>query len=176
MGVHRRLVVVGSLLVAATVLGIETAAALPDVGAAAPDFALKSDDGRNIRLSELRGQVVLINFWASWCVPCARELPLLDKIYAQYRAAGFMLLGVNVDSTAKRRDAEEMMKRLNVRFPVLFDPNQAVVARYQDGREKGAMPLTLIVDRDGRVRHVHLGYFNGYEKKYEQQVRDLLKQ
>jgi peroxiredoxin len=145
-------------------------AALPTIGAAAPDFALKSDTGRNVRLSELRGQVVLLNFWASWCSPCRQELPLLSKIHAQYRAAGFVLLGVNVDDN--RKEAEAMLKRLDLRFPTLFDGNKNVAKLYG----VDTMPATLIIDRDGRVRYVHRGYFGGYERKYDQQVRELLKE
>jgi len=146
------------------------AAALPAVGTAAPNFASKSDSGRNVRLSELRGQVVLINFWASWCSPCRQELPLLNKLYGQYRAAGFMLLAVNVDDN--RKDAEAMLKKLELRFPTLFDEGKAVAKLYG----VDTMPATVVVDRDGRVRYVHRGYYEGYERKYEQQVRQLLKE
>ncbi len=169
-------IVFGIVALALGVVEMKTADALPAIGSAAPDFALKSNSGQNLRLSELRGRVVLINFWASWCVPCAKELPLLNQLYAHYRAAGFVLLAVNVDTLPKRRDAEDMLQRFKLGFPVLFDPAQTVVARYQEGSDKGAMPLTLIIDRDGRVRYVHRGYYSGYEKTYDQEVRELLKE
>jgi len=160
-----------AVLLALAALGSNAAlAALPKVGAAAPDFAAKSNSGRNVRLSELRGQVVLVNFWATWCSPCRQELPLLNKIYTQYRSAGFMLLAVNVDDN--RRDAEAMLKRLDLRFPTLFDGNKSVAKLYG----VDTMPATLVIDRDGRVRFVHRGYYDGYERKYEQQVRELLKE
>jgi peroxiredoxin len=159
------------LVLAAAVAGAgPSAAALPSVGVSAPDFAAKSDSGRNVRLSELRGQVVLINFWASWCNPCRQELPLLSKIYSQYRGAGFALLAVNVDDN--RKDAEVMLKRLDLKFPTLFDGNKKVAKLYG----VDTMPATLVIDRDGRVRYVHRGYYDGYERKYEQQVRELLKE
>jgi len=160
-------------ILATAVLAIASAgvvAALPPVGKPAPDFAAKSDSGRNVRLSELRGQVVLINFWASWCSPCRQELPLLSKIYTQYRGAGFALLAVNVDDN--RKDAESMLKRLGLKFPTLFDGNKKVAKLYG----VDTMPATLVIDRDGRVRYVHRGYYDGYERKYEQQVRELLKE
>ena len=160
-------------MLAAAVLAIASAgvaAALPPVGKPAPDFAAKSDSGRNVRLSELRGRVVLINFWASWCSPCRQELPLLSKIYSQYRGAGFALLAVNVDDN--RKDAESMLKRLDLKFPTLFDGNKKVAKLYG----VDTMPATLVIDRDGRVRYVHRGYYDGYERKYEQQVRELLKE
>jgi peroxiredoxin len=157
-------------LALAAFAGPGTTAALPPAGVPAPDFASKSDNGRNVRLSELRGQVVLINFWASWCSPCRQELPLLSKLYAQYRGAGFTLLGVNVDDN--RKDAESMLKRLNLKFPTLFDGSKNVAKLYG----VDTMPATLVIDRDGRVRYVHRGYYEGYERKYEQQVRELLKE
>ena len=170
MSARVRRVAILLALMALTVVGTGAAAALPAVGAAAPDFASKSDSGRNVRLSELRGQVVLINFWASWCGPCRQELPLLNKVYAQYRAAGFMLLAVNVDDN--RKDADAMLKRLDLRFPILFDGNKNVAKLYG----VDTMPATLLIDRDGRVRYVHRGYYSGYEQKYERQVRELLKE
>ena len=153
-----------------TVAGIDTAMALPVAGKPAPDFALKSDSGRNVRLSELRGQVVLVNFWASWCTPCRQELPILQKLYAQYRGAGMALLAVNVDE--ERKNAEAMLRRLELAMPVLFDGDKSVVRLYQ----VDTMPTTLLVDRDGRVRYVHRGYYSGFEQKYEQQLRELLKE
>ena len=170
MNTRARLPAVLFALTVATVLGAGTATAMPAVGAAAPDFASKSDSGRNVRLSELRGQVVVINFWASWCSPCRQELPLLNKIYAQYRPAGFMLLAVNLDDN--RKDAEAMLKRLSLRLPTLFDGDKSVAKLYG----VDTMPATLVIDRDGRVRFVHRGYYSGYEQKYEQQVRELLKE
>src|SRR5688500_9765373 len=106
------------VLLAVATGGLQTAAALPAAGTPAADFTLKSNSDRNLRLSELRGQVVLINFWASWCNPCRQELPLLNKMFTQYRAAGLMLLGVNMDD--ERKNAEAMLKRFDLQFPVLF--------------------------------------------------------
>jgi peroxiredoxin len=163
----RRVVIILALAASA---GAGRAVALPQVGATAPDFASKSSTGRNVRLSELRGQVVLINFWASWCSPCRQELPLLSKIYTQYRSAGFALLAVNVDDN--RKDAEGMLQRLDLKFPTLFDGGKSVAKLYG----VDTMPATLVIDRDGRVRYVHRGYYEGYERKYEQQVRELLKE
>jgi peroxiredoxin len=158
-------------LIVVLTLGVTSAvSALPATGKPAPDFALKSDSGRNVRLSELRGQVVLVNFWASWCGPCRQELPLLNKLYTQYRNAGFALLAVNVDDD--RRNGETMAKRLGLRFPTLFDTGKHVAGLYQ----VDTMPATVIIDRDGRVRYLHRGYYSGFETKYEQQLRELLKE
>ncbi len=161
-----------STVVGVTIFAIVSAAqaALPPVGSAAPDFALKSASGRNVRLSELRGQVVLINFWASWCGPCREELPELEKLQQRYRSAGFTLLPISIDDS--RRNADAMLAKLGVRLTPLYDPDKRAAKRY----DVDTMPATLIVDRDGRVRYVHRGYRSGYEKKYEQQVRELLTQ
>jgi peroxiredoxin len=147
-----------------------SALALPETGKAAPDFVLKSESGRNIRLSELRGEVVLVNFWASWCTPCRQELPLLNAIYSRLRSAGLTLLAVNVDEDRKNADA--MLKRFELRFPTLFDSNKSVASLYK----VDTMPTTLLIDRSGRVRYVHRGYYSGAEAKYEQQLRELLKE
>lgn len=145
-------------------------AAMPVVGGVAPDFTLKSNNGKNLKLSEFRGQVVMINFWATWCGPCRQEMPLLNRLQEQYRQAGLMLLGVNIDD---RPDAARDMARiLGVSFPILFDTEKRVSRLY----DVNAMPSTLLIDRDGKVRYIHLGYRPGYEARYESQVRELLKQ
>ncbi len=145
-------------------------AAMPKVGTAAPDFTLKSSSGKNLKLSEHRGQVVMINFWASWCGPCRQELPLLNRLHEQYRKAGFTLLGVNVDDQPQA--AQDMARQLGIGFPVLFDNDKLISRRY----DVDAMPSTLLIDRDGKVRYVHRGFRPGYEARYETQIKELLKQ
>lgn len=157
-------------IVVAAAFAAAASAALPRVGSPAPDFVLKSATGHNIRLSELRGQVVLINFWASWCGPCREELPLLEKLHARYRKAGFALLAVNIDDD--RANADTLLRKLGVGLAPLYDGDKRVAKRY----DVDTMPATLIVDRDGRVRYVHRGFRRGYEAKYEREVRELLTQ
>ena len=139
-------------------------------GQSAPDFALKSSTGENLRLSEYRGDVVMINFWATWCGPCRQEMPLLDELYTRYERVGFNLLGVNIDDDSRR--AMQMIEELGVNFPVLFDARKEVSKLY----EVEAMPVTVLVDREGNVRHVHHGYKPGYEDKYLDQIRSLLRE
>ena len=139
-------------------------------GQVAPDFALKSSTGENLRLSEYRGNVVMINFWATWCGPCRQEMPLLDELYTRYERVGFSLLGVNIDDDSRR--AMQMIEDLGVSFPVLFDARKEVSQLY----EVEAMPVTVLVDREGNVRYVHHGYKPGYEDKYLDQVRSLLRE
>tara|TARA_R110002096_G_scaffold6409_2_gene29729 strand:+ start:48615 stop:49112 length:498 start_codon:yes stop_codon:yes gene_type:complete len=139
-------------------------------GQQAPDFALKSSTGENLRLSEYRGDVVMINFWATWCGPCRQEMPLLDELYSRYERVGFNLLGVNIDDDSRR--AMQMIEELGVNFPVLFDARKEVSKLY----EVEAMPVTVLVDREGNVRYVHHGYKPGYEDKYLDQVRSLLRE
>lgn len=139
-------------------------------GSSAPDFALKSSSGENLRLSEFRGDVVMVNFWATWCGPCRQEMPLLDELYSRYGRVGFSLLGVNIDDNESK--AMEMVSDLGVTFPVLFDSSKTVSELY----EVNAMPVTVLIDREGTVRYVHLGYKPGYEEKYLDQIRSLLRE
>ncbi|MEJ2257306.1 MAG: TlpA disulfide reductase family protein [Woeseiaceae bacterium] len=139
-------------------------------GRTAPDFALRSASGDNLRLSEYRGNVVMINFWATWCGPCRQEMPLLDELYDRYERVGFNLLGVNIDDDSSR--AMQMVDELGVGFPVLFDARKEVSKLY----DVEAMPVTVILDRQGTVRYVHHGYKPGYEDKYLDQIRTLLRE
>jgi len=146
------------------------AAAVLQPSAPAPDFTLRSMDGPNLRLAEQRGRVVMVNFWATWCGPCRQEMPHLNKLYDKYRDSGFVLLGVNIDDNA--RAATDLATKLGLKFPVLLDTDKAVSRLY----DLGSMPATVLIDRDGKVRHLHRGYREGYEVTYEQQVRALLKE
>jgi peroxiredoxin len=140
----------------------------PLISTPAPDFALRSTNAANVRLSEYLGQVVLINFWATWCGPCRQEMPLLDALHAKYERAGFVLLGINIDED--RDEAVEMARTLNVTYPMLFDARKEVSRAYQ----VDSMPLTVLIDREGVVRYVSEGYKPGYEKRYTEKLRELL--
>jgi peroxiredoxin len=136
----------------------------------APDFTLRSADGPNVRLLEQRGRVVMVNFWATWCGPCRQEMPHLNRLYGKYRDAGFVLLAVNIDEDQAKAIA--LATRLGLRFPVLLDTDKKVSRLY----DLSTMPSTVLIDRDGRMRYVHLGYRDGYEDTYETQIRELLKE
>ncbi|NQV86681.1 MAG: TlpA family protein disulfide reductase [Woeseiaceae bacterium] len=153
-----------------TVLAATSLASSDLEGRLAPDFALKSSTGENLRLSEYRGDVVMLNFWATWCGPCRQEMPLLDELYKRYERVGFNLLGVNIDDDSRR--AMQMIEELGVNFPVLFDSRKDVSKLY----EVEAMPVTVLIDREGNVRYVHHGYKPGYEDKYLDQIRSLLRE
>ena len=138
------------------------------LGQPAPDFALRSFEDRNVRLSEHLGEVVVINFWATWCGPCRQEMPLLDEIYIKYRRAGLVLFSINLDEDRER--AVEMAQTLKVSYPVLFDERKDASKSYQ----VSAMPVTVLIGRDGVVRYISEGYKPGYEKRYTEKLRELL--
>jgi len=136
----------------------------------APDFALKTSSGENTRLSEHRGEVVMINFWASWCAPCRQEMPLLEELYNQYQPLGFTILGVNVEQDSSK--ALAMLEDIPVSFPTLLDTQSTVSKLY----DVVAMPTSILIDRDGNMRYLHHGYKPGYEEQYQQQVRELIRE
>jgi peroxiredoxin len=139
-------------------------------GGSAPDFTLRTADGKNLRLHEQRGRVVLVNFWATWCGPCRQEMPLLNQLHQKYQGSGFTLLGINVDDDSRK--AISLANQLGVSFPVLLDGDK-IVSKLYDLR---SMPSTLLIDRDGKLRYLHQGYQAGYEALYEKQIRELLKE
>lgn len=136
----------------------------------APDFTLPSNSGDNVRLAEQRGQVVMLNFWASWCGPCRREMPLLDGIYERYKSAGFVLYGVNVEE--ENSEAKKLLQLLGVTFPILYDTESKVSSLYQ----VDAMPTTVLIDKKGEIRYVNRGYKPGDETKYREQIRELIQE
>lgn len=156
----------GAFLLAAG--GLANAAAT--VGTNAPDFTLKTLNGPNMRLQEQRGKVVLVNFWATWCGPCRKEIPHLNRIADKYKSAGLVLMGVNIDEDV--RNAADVASKLKVSFPVLLDTDKAVSKLY----DLNSMPSTMVIDRSGKVRFLHRGYQDGYEDTYDQQIRELLKE
>jgi peroxiredoxin len=139
-------VFVGTVAVGAVVV----AAALwlrPRTPGVAPDFALADLSGRAIRLSSLRGKVVLVNLWATWCPPCRDEMPSMERLYQRFRDRGMELLAVSQDDAGARQKVADFVQDLGVTFPVLLDPEREVGSRYG----VWGYPETFVLDREGRV-------------------------
>ncbi len=138
----------------------------------APTFQISGRGGKTVDLAQYKGQVVMINFWATWCVPCRQEMPLLEDIYKKYKPMGFTLIGVNVEP--KTGDPEGWLSKLPkpVTFPVGFDVDSKVSKLYN----VAGMPTSVFIDRKGNVREVHKSYRPGDEDYYLTQIRSLLKE
>jgi len=159
-------------LLAAALLGAGLCSAAappyPLQGRAAPDFALRATSGVNFRLSEHRGEVVMVVFWGSRCSQCAPQLAALSRLVSTYRPAGLAALAVNVDDD--QRAAVEYAVTHPVGFPVLLDPAKGVAREYRVDN----LPMLLLVDRAGVIRHVHRDYRSGSDAMYLDQVKVLL--
>jgi len=127
--------------------------AVPRQGFVAPDFSLQTLEGETIRLSELRGRPLIINIWASWCLPCEAEMPALQNVYDEYRDEGFTVLAVNATSQDSRADAEAFVREYGLTFPILLDTEGRVVRLYQ----VSAFPSSYFVGPDGKIREVIVG-------------------
>lgn len=141
-----------------------------EVSQPAPDFTLKSYTGANLKLSEYRGKVVLLNFWASWCGPCRQEMPLLEKMHNKYKGLGFTVMGVNVEENSAK--AKGIVKKDKLTFPILFDTQSRASKLYQ----VSAMPSTVLIDRNGKMRYLHKGYKAGDEKTYVKWIKKLIRE
>lgn len=146
-----------------------------------PDFTLDSSSGKNIRLEELRGQVVMLNFWATWCGPCRQEMPALEALYSRYGKAGFTILGINVENSkvvSKRTEIEKFVNEKNLTFPILYDNEKSVTTILEQqflGKNMG-MPTTVFLDRSGNARFLHEAYKPGDEAKYKKMIKTLLRE
>lgn len=131
-------------------------AALParalEAGAPAPSLSGPDRDLREVTLAQLQGQVVYVDFWASWCAPCREAMPALETLYQRYRARGLVVLGVNVDTD--RLPAQRMLERYRPTFPVVFDPQ----GKWPEAFGLKDMPSGYLIDARGVIRFVKRGY------------------
>jgi len=151
-----------------------TSIALASSTSVAPDFNLPVRAGGSMSLSKLKGQVVMINFWASYCGPCRTEMPLLEQMSKKYKPMGFTLLGVNVDEDVKDAEAWLTKAKMSPTFPILLDQKHVVRNQYAQYGE--VMPMSVFIDRKGNIRNIHRGYKAGDESAYLDQIRSLLKE
>ncbi|HJL20283.1 MAG TPA: TlpA disulfide reductase family protein [Sandaracinaceae bacterium LLY-WYZ-13_1] len=152
---------VAALLAAASAFALDT-------GERAPEIGLQDMDGQRVTMSSLRGNVVLVDFMASWCEPCAEEMPVLERLYQRYRGQGFRVVAVSQDRQAS--NLRSFLNEHRVSFPVVLDASHQVAGRYEPPR----MPSSYIIDRNGVVRHVHAGFRSGDARTLERQIRALL--
>jgi len=170
MSVHnsswRRVLALG-LLAAGSAAGAD-AADHPLIGRPAPDFALRAFAGGNVRLSEHRGEVVVLEFWSSRCSTCGAQLAALNRSYATYRTAGLTVLGISVEDS--RRHAREFVQAHRVGFQMLDDPGEDVSRLY----EVDSLPMLVLIDRSGTIRDVHHDFGPRDEARYLLELRRLL--
>lgn len=126
----------------------------PEVGTLAPDFELNDVAGNPIRLSDLRGSVVVINFWASWCDPCRDEMPILQKLSDKYAEEGLVVLGINTTYTDSREDAISFIEDLDLTFPMVFDETGAVGEKLY---KVYGLPTSYWIDEAGYIQSFQLG-------------------
>ena len=134
----------------------------------APDFTLEALDGNQVRLSDFKGHIVLVNIWATWCPPCVREIPRLERTYERYRNQGFVLLGVNTTYQDDRAKVAAFARDQGISYPVLFDMDGKVGRSYASS----LMPSSFLIDRAGNIVLVRVGEVD--EAQLQEQVAALL--
>jgi peroxiredoxin len=159
-----RVVWAALLLVCAPAFALEAGAPVPAITAS------RLGDAQPLPLQSYRGQVVYVDFWASWCVPCRLSMPALDALYRKHSARGFAVLGVNKDNTLA--DAQRFLRRVPVAFPLAEDAKDALARAF----DVKAMPSGYLIDRRGIIRRVHRGFTAETAAALEREVEELLKE
>lgn len=161
---------VQTLVLCAGLLGAGSAALAVEEGQQAPDFTLPdiAEGKPPITLSALRGKTVYVDFWASWCAPCLRSMPLINELYAKYREQGFEVIAINVDDPVE--DGREFLLDTPLDYLIAADPKGEMLGAYA----VRGMPTSFLIDRDGVVRLVHMGFRDNDIVLIEDAVRSLL--
>ena len=153
------------------VMGVTATVDALDKGQAAPEIGLADLTGKPVKLSALRGKVVLVDFWASWCGPCRESLPVLEKLSKTYRDQGLVVVGINIDKTPELAREFLSKNKLALSFAVVNDKKHEVAARYAPP----TMPSSYVIDREGRVHSVHAGFRQSDAEKLETELKALLR-
>lgn len=138
----------------------------------APEFTLNSLDGKAVSLGEFKGRIVFLDFWASWCPPCKKEMPEINRLAAKFKEADMAVVAVSVDK--KKEHAGSFISTIpgvSKSITVLHDPESSVVSSYM----AQAMPTSFIIDRSGVIRFVHFGYRENDPAEWVKEIESLLK-
>ena len=156
-----------TLLLAIALVNSQLSAAA-EKNSPAPEFNLPTQNSETVSLTSLKGKTVLVNFWASWCKPCRKEIPELVNIFKKYKDQGFEIVGINIDK--EKQNATRFMKEFNINYTVAFDPQMNVINRY----EAVGMPSSFIVDKNGMIREIVYGFSDKKKKIIETNISGLL--
>ena len=137
----------------------------------APDFTLRDINKKKVTLSDYRGKVVLINFWATWCQPCQAEMPHLQAIYDEFKDDGFVVLSISIDEARDASKVKPLIKRGKYTFPVLLDKRTKVIPLYNPDQ---TLPYNALVDKEGKMVWTKLSYAPGEEKLLREKVMEQL--
>jgi cytochrome c biogenesis protein CcmG, thiol:disulfide interchange protein DsbE len=155
---------VKNIVAAACAALLAGAVAAQDVGKPAPAFDLPAAGAQKVRLGDLKGRVVYVDFWASWCAPCKQSFPWMNEMQAKYGPKGLTIIGINVDQ--KREDADKFLAGTPAKFTVAYDPSGKVASVYQPQ----GMPTSFLIGADGVVRAMHVGFRDGDREKLESEL------
>jgi len=137
-------------------------------GDAPPAIDMPDQTEEKVEFAALKGKVVIVDFWASWCGPCTKEMPVLEALHVKYAAQGLVIVGVNIDSSSKKMN--KFLKNTPVSFRIVHDRKLVVANRY----EPETMPTSYFIGRDGTVRYIHEGFQKGDARALEERVKALL--
>lgn len=155
------------ILISVLLLFVSTGVILAQKGSKAPDFILKTSDGKTLQLAGLKGKVVVVNFWATWCGPCRAEMPGFLQAYDKLKQKGLEIVGIALDEGGWD-DVSPFVKKMNVKYPIVLG-NTSVTNAY-GGID--AIPSTFIIDRQGNLVDKHVGYMS--KDEFEKKLKDLL--
>ena len=141
------------------------------VGNMAPEFKGETIDGKELKLSDYKGRVILLDFWASWCGPCQKELPFLFQMYDDNEDRNFIIIAVNIDK--KLNSAQKFLEKLTEKahFPIVWDSKSEIPALYNIE----SMPTTIFIDKEGVIRYIHTGFTDSSKDMLRNELDELLK-
>ena len=140
----------------------------PKESISAPDFTLKTIEGQEITLSGLRGKVVLLDFWATWCGPCRESIPHLTQLYKNYQDKGFELIGMNLDKSGEVEMVRRFVKSMDIPYPIIMTPED--VAR---NYKITGLPTTVLIDKEGKVREKIVGFNSAIGQQIASRIEEL---
>ena len=143
----------------------------PLVGRPRPDYSLGRTDGAIVTAADFDGQVVLVNFWATWCAPCREEMPMLSELRQAYLGDGFEVVGIALDEVQAARD---FVEELGIQYPNLVGSTDVMAAIRLYGNSTGALPYSVLIDRDGIIRWTRMGVL--HRDTLEPEIRALLEE
>lgn len=145
-------------------------------GKTAPAFSLIDTKGKDINLSDFRGKVVLLDFWATWCVPCNKEFPYLIKFYQEHYKDDFIILAVNIDNNKENMNRflreQYLESYVSHKFPVIFDKDKKIPPLYK----LESMPTSIFIDKKGIIRYIHTGFNDTRKKEFREELATLLRE